>query len=282
MPVPEYDLPDPQSRMALRVEALARTGRYNPNHPHRHRYCEIFLFTSGSGTHMIDFSEWPIAPGQIHFVFPGQVHQVMRSHDSEGLVLCFGSHFIPDPETSEALDGFREQPYIDAGTEAVQDILRWIGLYQSEPHPAPGTDRHLLGIVLAKCLHLRPAPSANSTHSLFTRFLALLESQFRLQKQVSHYADQLATTSDRLSEHCRQHRGRTAGEIIRERILLEAKRLLLHSQLSIKEIAYDLGYEDPAYFNRLFQKELQVPPQRFRELIREKYKPKPDMPIEST
>ncbi|MFN8395335.1 MAG: helix-turn-helix transcriptional regulator [Bacteroidia bacterium] len=274
--LPEYDLPDPQARMALRVEALARTGRYNPNHPHRHRYCEIFLFTAGSGTHMIDFAEWPIAPGQVHLVFPGQVHQVMRSGDSEGVVLCFGSHFIPDPETLEALDGFREQPSINAGPEAVNQILRWVTLYQSELQPAPGTDRHLLGIVLAKCLNLKAIPPSTSQQSIFTRFLTLLESQFRSQKQVSPYADQLAITADRLTEICRQHRGRAAGELIRERIILEAKRLLLHSQLSIKEIAYDLGYEDPAYFNRLFQKDLQVPPQRFRELIREKYKPNPD------
>lgn len=280
-PLPQYDLGTPDSQPGFRIEALVRTGKYNPNHPHRHSYHEVFLFTAGEGKHMIDFQEYPIAAGNVHFVFPGQVHQVMRSADSEGVVICFSPTLLKEQEDWDLLHAFREQPLLEAGAEKMAGLMRWIHLYQTESPPAKGSERHLLGIVLRKSMQVREASATQlgPGDALMPRFLMLLESDFRLQKQVGQYAEALHVTQDKLNESCRASMGKTAGACIRARILLEAKRLLLHSELSVKEIAFALGYEDPAYFNRIFQKEEQAPPQRFRELIRKKYNSKGESSI---
>jgi AraC family transcriptional regulator, transcriptional activator of pobA len=79
-------------------------------------------------------------------------------------------------------------------------------------------------------------------------------------------------TSSHLSESLRMETGLRPGELIRARLLLEAKRLLLHSELTIAEIGYELGFEDPSYFSRFVRREIETSPVEFRNRIREKYR----------
>ncbi|MDB6080659.1 MAG: AraC family transcriptional regulator, partial [Akkermansiaceae bacterium] len=90
------------------------------------------------------------------------------------------------------------------------------------------------------------------------------------------YAKMLGVTSGHLNDTVSAQTGRPAGALIRERILLEARRLLLHSELQIAEIAYHLGFGDPSYFARFFRREDGRPPGDFRMEIREKYRSEPE------
>jgi AraC family transcriptional activator of pobA len=94
---------------------------------------------------------------------------------------------------------------------------------------------------------------------------ALIEENFRRERLLAFYADKLAMTSDRLNDQVKRATGVTAGHLIRQRVLTEAKRQLVFTNQAIHEIAYDLAFSDPSHFARFFRKQTGMTPQQFRE-----------------
>jgi AraC family transcriptional activator of pobA len=93
----------------------------------------------------------------------------------------------------------------------------------------------------------------------------LIDEHFRKQRLISFYAEKLAMTADRLNDHVKRASGVTAGHLIRQRVLTEAKRQLVFTSQPIHEIAYDLAFSDPSHFTRFFRKQTGTTPQAFRE-----------------
>ena len=93
----------------------------------------------------------------------------------------------------------------------------------------------------------------------------LVEEHFRKERLISFYAEKLAITADRLNDHVKRASGVTAGHLIRQRLLTEAKRALVFTGQPIHEISYDLGFADPSHFARFFRKQTGTTPQAFRE-----------------
>jgi AraC family transcriptional activator of pobA len=93
----------------------------------------------------------------------------------------------------------------------------------------------------------------------------LVEENFREERLIRFYADKLAITPDRLNDHVKRVSGVTAGHLIRQRVLTEAKRQLVFTGQPIHEISYDLGFADPSHFARFFRKQTGTTPQQFRE-----------------
>jgi AraC family transcriptional regulator, transcriptional activator of pobA len=93
----------------------------------------------------------------------------------------------------------------------------------------------------------------------------LVDRHFRQERQIAFYAEKLAMTPDRLNDHVKRATGVTAGHLIRQRVLTEAKRQLVFTTQSIHEIAYDLAFSDPSHFTRFFRKQTGMTPQAFRE-----------------
>ena len=93
----------------------------------------------------------------------------------------------------------------------------------------------------------------------------LVEEHFRKERLIAFYADKLAITPDRLNDHVKRATGVTAGHLIRQRVLTEAKRQLVFTTQPIHEIGYDLSFSDPSHFTRFFRKQTGMTPQAFRE-----------------
>ena len=93
----------------------------------------------------------------------------------------------------------------------------------------------------------------------------LIEEHFQTERQLAFYADKLAMTVDRLNDHVKRATGVTAGHLIRQRVLTEAKRQLVFTNQPIHEIAYDLAFSDPSHFARFFRKQTGTAPHEFRE-----------------
>jgi AraC family transcriptional regulator, transcriptional activator of pobA len=100
---------------------------------------------------------------------------------------------------------------------------------------------------------------------LLRNFEKLVEQHYKEKKLPREYAEMLFVTPNHLNTMCTTTAGKSAGELIRERVLLEAKRLLVNSQLSIAEIGYQLSFEDNAYFSRFFKKYTATTPESFRK-----------------
>jgi len=287
--IPSYDLYKTLDT-DLRFEFSLLEESYHPydaSLPHRHNYYEVLMFKESGGTHEIDFTAYPIKENSLHFISPEQVHVLRREKHVSGYVLSFTKDFFLDETTdSSFIDSFPffnnpyAYPVADFSKPELQrqlfDILSKI---QNE-YLSKGDDKKELllpylniFLILAKRIH--PPETAGKLFQLRSeytqKFKKLVEKNFRQKKSVAEYAEMLNITSGHLNDTVQKDTGKTASEIIHERIVLEAKRLLYHSPKSVKEIAYDLLYDDPSYFARFFKTHTQLTPEQFRKHIREKY-----------
>lgn len=258
-----------QEKLSFRYIPLHQRSDYDTSRAHRHNYYEIFLFAKGGGTHEIDFGMHDISDRSIHFVSPGQVHKVKREPDSFGSILLFSQQFYYLGSKS-GLSLF-EYPFLNTqakGSPVVNlapgqfdellSLSQAMGREKDNPSSS-GAEviRTYLHLFLLKCKQYTEdngAAAADESQQQFATLQQLLETRFREQHMPSYYADELAISYKKLNELSKTHTGLTVNTLIKNRIMLEAKRLLRHSEYSIKEIGYFLGFEDPAYFNRFFRK----------------------------
>ncbi|WP_077923210.1 AraC family transcriptional regulator [Spirosoma sp. 209] len=147
----------------------------------------------------------------------------------------------------------------------VKDLMRPLQQYSDVPKIAAGLMFALLEYINA--LYDQQGHSTTAVgwnHQLVSQFNQLLHTHFQQQKEVGFYADQLNVSAKHLSELLKQETGKSAKQSIDELVLFEAKSLLKQTAMSIKEIVYWLGYDDPSYFTRLFKSKTGVTPLAYR------------------
>ncbi len=287
--IPSYDLSRGDDlSMPFRFLRLERSdGGYDPGRPHRHNYFEIFLFEQGSGEHDIDFRSYPIAEHSVHFVAPGQVHQLRRSPDSHGYIILFTAEFYAvalgrDRIYTELpfVGQHSRMPVLHLSREEAAPFLETIGMIEEEigrdrPHREEMLRAYLNVLLLhARRSHDAAAPETPETSpatELIGRLRTLIEEHFTTVHASGAYAEMLSVSQNHLNSTVRKVLGRTIGDLLHERIVLEAKRLLFHTELSVKEIAFRLNYEDPSYFTRFFRRHTGASPQEFRDSSRKRH-----------
>ncbi|WP_337040975.1 helix-turn-helix transcriptional regulator [Emticicia sp. 17c] len=247
---------------------------------HRHSFYHLLLFTKGSGTHTIDFSTFPVKPNQIYFMIPGQVHSWNFEGDVDGYVVNFSTSFFqsfllrPDYlETFSFFNGQAEDSVIDLPTELQQPIIRLFEEIVGHSAQNNAFRYDLIRVLLLQVFleidkhtyaHKHSAvPSFNYT--LLKNFQKLVDKHYISLKRPMDYAELLYITPNHLNALCKEHLGITAGEVIRNRVLLEAKRMLVNQNLSISEISYDLNFNDNSYFTKFFKKYVGITPEEFRK-----------------
>jgi AraC-like DNA-binding protein len=283
--IPSYELSRGDDlSLPFKYLPLDRTeGRYHASEPHRHNYYEIFYFERGGGEHDIDFQSYEIRDHSIHFVTPGQVHQIRRAPGSYGHIVLFTAEFYALSLNHRDLRS--DVPFLIPGPprpvlhpdEAGRGLfLQTIGLIEQEFASDHSYREEMLRSYLnIFLLHARRMFVMNGVelddhpeHELISRLRALIERSFTTQHAPSAYAEMLSVSQNHLNSTVRMMLGTTISGLINDRIVLEAKRLLYHTELSIKEIAYALNYDDPSYFTRFFRKHSGATPQEFRESMR--------------
>ena len=225
---------------------------------HRHNYYEVFFFKIGGGTHIIDFVEHLILDNSLHFVYPGQIHVMKRRPASSGAVVHFSE------ETGQFAEGmFRLYDAsvvtltdLPPGQSGVTEILMLLRSEYERLKPSSEMLKALLNVLLIRCEEIANSRSGHQppVPGIFSGFRKLAETYFREQKSPEFYAAELNVTTRTLNSCCKIGVGKTTADYLKNRVLLEAKRLLSNSSLTVKEIAFYLGYDDPSYFNRFFRK----------------------------
>jgi len=283
IPLHNFSKDDEQS-IAFKIVPLKKRTGYDTSVAHRHNYFEIFCFAKGGGNHLIDFKELEIANHCVHFVSPGQVHLVKREPDTYGYVILFSrDFFLMDKSNKETLfelpflDGERFAPVIETNQTNYNQLTTLIEQMLEEANDLNANApiiRSYLNIFLMKCkkLHTPNDEKFDKNHTTYVHFKKLLESKFTEQHSVNYYANELSISEKQLSSIAKTKTGKTAKDIIIERIITESKRLLLHTDLSNKEIAYFLNFSDPAHFSKFFKQRLSMSPSVFKDDIRKKYK----------
>lgn len=281
--IPVHHLPE-VGPVAIGVERIVARVSDVMNDVHRHDFHELFIFGTGTGDHMIDLDHIPVRPPCIHLVAPGQVHRLHRSGDSTGVVVMFGTEvLIGQPVTPEVLSLSRSGTLsaLAITPAMLAELMHLVEQIEAEASrstgPLPGVLQGYLGILLIKVAHwwreTKPAPqSPEAPTDLVDRFVASVGASFLHKRQVGMYAADLSISPGHLNESVKKRLGKSASDVLQERLLLEAKRLLLHADLSVKEVSHALRMEDPAYFTRMFKKATGMTPVEYRTHIREKYK----------
>jgi len=246
---------------------------------HRHDYHHVLLVTSGTGFLSLDFEQVRIRPPMLLHYGPGVVHGWQPERTPGGFVVHFARTFFAaearDPaELAEmplfcALTGARALSISDEQRGTFEALARsMLREYQQRGVEHAAALRSYLRLWLIEAQRIvraqSPARWNDRGTELTNRFLQLLGENFRVITGVADYAQRLRVTPSHLNETVRRTLGKTAGQLIRERVILEAKRMLRHSEHSVAEVAYDLNFEDPSYFARFFRKQAGISPAGFR------------------
>ena len=240
------------------------------------------LFLKAGGKVIIDFKHHKASTDTLFFINKSQVYKLTDIEKSDGILLYYNRDFycveIHDNEVS--CDGILynnvyEIPTIPLSkTESgiMQDIFNAIK-YEIDHEDVANEEmiRILLKQIIIKATRIwkseHKIDETVKTQELefLRKFSQLVELHFKNLHTVADYAKLLFVTPKNLNKKVTQFGDQSPNEIIKDRIILEAKRLLAHTLLTIKEIGYTLGYEDDAYFIRLFTKQTGISPQQFRK-----------------
>ncbi|MCB0480572.1 MAG: helix-turn-helix domain-containing protein [Flavobacteriales bacterium] len=284
--IPEYKLRKKGTEeVPFKIEELEANVGYNPMAPHRHNYYEIFLFCKSGGKHMVDFHEMEIIENHLHILSPGQVHYMHRHPETTGWVIKFSSEFFLGNLSDKTilnripfLNNKVDYPVIKPSPSDFNYLLEMVNNIRDEmAHKRSGyldMVQNYLNLILLKCHRLFDYTQQNEKSeelNLTNLFKTLLEAHYISENRVSFYCEKLKSTPEKLNHAIKLVTGKTASDLISERLLLESKRLLLHSDQSMKEIAFGLNFHDNSYFNRWFKKLTDLSPGDFRKVYREKY-----------
>jgi AraC-like DNA-binding protein len=246
---------------------------------HRHDYHHVVLVTAGGGRLWVDFEERTIEPPMLLQLGPGVVHGWQPAQLLRGYVIHFDRSFFAadarDPAEIAEMPlfcAFSGTPVLTISAEqrALFEMLARAMLreYRGQARERAAALRSYLRIWLIEARRIsegwHPERWNDRGTELTGRFLALVRENFRTISSVSEYAVRLRVTPSHLNDTVRRTMGKTAGHLIRERVLLEAKRLLRHSHLSVAEVAYHLNFGDPSYFARFFRRQTGQSPAAFR------------------
>lgn len=252
------------------------------NTPHKHSTFICVFFTQGHGIHQIDFDSFEVRPGSIFVLNPGQVHCWDLSADAGGYVFFHTREFYDNIFLHRKIDHFpffhlqQNNPLILPQGEELQritglftlliDEYRMGRLYQSASLESL-TD--LIYIELARLYDRDNCHKRQSGihYEKVVKLRKLIDLHFREKKSPGQYADMLHMTTRHLSRICNEVMACSTSDLITERIILEAKRLLTHAEVTIGEVASRLGYDDYSYFIRLFKKHTGQSPRAFQKSV---------------
>jgi AraC family transcriptional activator of pobA len=250
---------------------------------HRHDYHELIWVREGSGQHLLDGRPVPVVPRTLTLIGRGQVHVFECARGVRGAAVRFGEELVLGGSAERATPGWllagRGGRSVAVPGDEVGPLEAVIAALGSEstrpPDPRSGElERHLVSVLLlwverwydaARTEH-READDAEV--ELHRRFAQLLERDFARHHDAAHYADALAVPPAALSRALSQVTGRPTKELVTDRVMLEAARLLRFTSLSVQEIAHRVGFDDPLYFSRAFKRRFGEAPMAYRDRAR--------------
>lgn len=248
--------------------------------PHRHNFYATMLFTNGSGTHTIDFKQYKVSPGSLFTMAPGQIHHWELSPEADGWIFFHSADFYELRYTDERLGDYAFFSSVQPVQHFVLDRIRSRDIEATiqkmselDINDSAIRNRFLVALITQVYLRLKTisdvenatGTTGSSVYSeKFRLFESLLERHFRGEKSAEKYAALLHMSAKHLNRINQLMLGKSTSEIIADRLILEAKRLLLHAKQPMSEIAASLGFVDDAYFSKFFKKRTGSTPSQFR------------------
>lgn len=270
----------PQEFEVIDISLLFKSFSKAMTSPHRAEFYQVIWFQEGYPTHIVDFKPLRIKPNTLVFINKGAVQQFDSNKNYTGKSILFTDSFFCQSQLDTKYlkhtilfnNLFSTSDVsISSGTEMFKDLFTQIQAELLKPKDQYQSDilRNMLRTLLLQAERIKkqqtqtPIPKGIDLDNVI-QFRNLLEEQFQNHKQVSYYTEQLAFTKKRLNQSTSKILGVTPKQMIDARVILEAKRQLAHTNESVKEIGFNLGFEEPTNFVKYFKKHVLVTPLEFK------------------
>lgn len=248
---------------------------------HRTGFYHIIWFQKGNPTHLVDFKPIKIQPNTLLFLNKDTVQRFDNKTKFQGKAILFTDSFFCKTETDTKFlknNILFNDLFSVSQIQIDQQTNLFAGLLQQMKDELQNEKDNVQADILKNMLHnlllhaerrkreenfVELKKDANLDYVML--FKNLIEQHYKSQKQVSYYAKEMFISEKRLNQATSKLFGKTSKEIINDRVMLEAKRILAHTNESVKEICYSLGFEEPTNFIKYFKKHSAITPTEFRE-----------------
>ena len=256
----------------------------NKNFMHAHNFDMIIWIKKGTGVHCVDFKEYSVEDNTIFFLSSYNLHQLSPTEKADGYVIAFTPDFLNhlDPSVVNKIrhilfnrrNGANYCKVTPYASEELQHIVN-----RMEEEQNLGNNKHLhntynaillmdfIICVVRYCQWSKSDSISNNNQysEIYSKFIEAVDDNYATKHTVKDYVLLLGVSKNVLTKSTKLYEQLTPLEIIDDRIIIEAKRLLACTTLRIKEISSKLGFEDPSYFNKFFKKIVKITPADFRE-----------------
>lgn len=279
--IPHFAL-SPGARGGMMIKRLDQNDlqtEHDHKRPHRDDHYLLMFATAGRFQLDLDFHPVTVQAPAVLIIFPGQVHQLKQVEDPGGWAISFDPALLPAAFlnlTERDISGPLSVVFSDGLYRHLLALLPEMEMLQNHlslPYRTSALQA-LLNAVLCLILGAYDSGAANPEQQgraavIERDFFSLLKHHYKDWKKPSQYADALNITVAHLYDTVKGMTGISVSEHIQQYCMLEARRLLCYSSQSVREIGYQLGYEEPAYFGRLFKKVAGLTPMQFRAQFRD-------------
>jgi AraC-like DNA-binding protein len=247
----------------------------------------VILFKEGEGTIKVNNNLYPIQPQTIFLIAPGQIHSFEGLENAEGNILFFCQDFYVEEfsflrllnvfSCTSQLTGDICNPIINLSDKEfylMADLIKSVEREYEDFTPSNNSSqilRSLLNIMLLKLSELYNTKSEKSNNGesvLLHELSRLVDSYFIKEHHIGFYTEAFNVSEKHLNEICKRNFNCGLKKILADRLMQEARKLLLSSELSVSQISYKLNFEDNSYFNKVFKKQTGLTPKRFRTIHR--------------
>lgn len=282
-PIPQFHIPV-TAKAGLTIHSY-QDPVFDTDHdvhmPHRDMHYMFFVSYNGSYKLQVDFKQFHVKNKAVGIILPGQVHQLVSYKNVQGYSIAFDTTLMPEHCKSILDYYFRQQFQLAAAPAQLFNKLAALGELMLQLNKAPLTSyttaslhallHAMLALIAGHVEQYQLSDTSTNTraHQLERLFKQLLQENYRHWKKPADYAKAMNITVSHLSDSIRDVTGAAVSYHIQEFVILEAKRLLYHTNLTAKEVCFEIGYEDAVYFSRLFKKVTGLSPLGFRQQFRD-------------
>ncbi len=252
----------------VKITAIENTPEYDRKNIHQHDYYELVWFTdvSGEDTIQIDFGDYPVEADCFYFISAYQLHRLDRT-GKRGIVIALSVEFFNSivdvdvyPRSAFAVNTIINQRKCDLCRSMVH-------LITTEYERGC---RYSLMEAYFKALFIHMGPIFGSNAIVGSKrkaadLLDLIEGNYIKHRDVTFYSEQMSMSDKAVNDICKKVLGRTVKDVIQDRLILEIKREIAAGKKSFKELAFQLGFNEPSYFTRFFKQKTGYTPEKYRE-----------------
>lgn len=262
----------PHPNKLLVIEPLDYQNVYDFHSPHRHDYFEIILVKEGEGHQFIDFTKTALKAEEIYTVYPGQIHLLNR-HTAQGLLIQFHKQvfdlifpikhhhlYFQNPQIQLTSQSFS---HLFALTNQIYELCQVSNLSTLSIHKAYS----YLEIILITLIEHSNQSLAFDDSNFVSKFLSLISEHTKEKRKVSDYAEMMNYSTDKITTLCKKFLGKAPLKLIHEELLIEIRRMMVVSDLSLKEISYELNFDSTANFSAFIKNATGLTPKELQESL---------------